>query len=76
MQRWDYKTITVNLPTGSDFFSSAQKIAGLTLLSEQALSKPGDEGWELAGVITLDKGAAPGHLETFTIQYIFKRPKL
>lgn len=45
-------------------------------MSEPTLSKLGDEGWELAGVITLDKTAQPGHLETFTIQYIFKRPKL
>ncbi len=64
MQRWEYKIITVNPPTG-DF---------LSLMGEQALARVGDEGWELAGVITLDKAAYPGHLETFTVQYIFKRP--
>jgi hypothetical protein len=76
IQRWEYKIITANLPTGSNFVSSPQKIAGLSLMSEAALAKLGDEGWGLAGVITLDKAAAPSYLETFTVQYIFKRSKL
>lgn len=69
MQQWEYYSIGVDIDWDA---YDARKDYSLTT---KELKKLGDQGWELVGVVPLQRSQGYNAPQTVGIEYTFKRPK-
>jgi hypothetical protein len=69
MQQWEYHAVTVDLDWNA-FDANAEYN-----ITQSELTRLGNKGWELVGVVPLPRSQGYNSPQTVGIEYTFKRPK-